>query len=273
MMEKEVKKEKMKLSDKIMTTLILLALIAGGGYFAYKHFVLDAANNDISDVEGIETYEVWNQYYTYGDDTYDELLSITSAMKYSDANFFIGESSDYFNFETISQTDKTTFENTIERVSSVEIAQRTIDDMKMVLNKDFTKITFGLENYEIEELEEQDRFPVVQNGNAMTYKYGNEGLAVYLMEHGVKLKCESIKVNKVAAANYYSDIPFSPVALICAIGTAEVTTENAKGDIAELGLFGNVGETVTINFSSIGSIATDVRAPGITQCFTMERAE
>jgi len=273
-MENQKKKEKMKLSDKIITTIILLALLAGGGYYLYKHFVIDARNIDIPDVEGIETCEIWTNDDWSSKDGYYELMEMVSAMEKSDANFFIGEAHpEYEHFLSISQTDKATFEDTMEKVSSADVAQRTIDDMKMVFDANFGKITDGMEDFQYEAMEEYDGFPVVQGDNSMQYNLGDEGLALYLVEHEVSLKCESIKIDKVAAANFYGDGGFNEVALICAMGTAEVTTESANGDISEIGLFGNAGETVTIRFSSKGSMSLSSQLPGLTHVFTMERAE
>lgn len=266
-------KGKMKLSDRIITSIIILAIIAGGGYYVYKHFILEPQNNDIPDVEGIETYEVWNRNYMYGEGGYYELIGMVSAMENSEANFFLGEPHpEYSQFLSISQTNKATFENTIDRVSLAAIIQRAIDDMKIVFDSDFAKFTNDLEDYQIDAIEEYDGFPLEAGGNMM-YNNGDEGLALYLMNHEVKLKCESVKINKVAAANLYDRDAHRPIAAICVIGTAMVTTEYANGDISELGLFGNQGETVTINFAGKGDITGNNMVPGGLICFTLERAE
>lgn len=264
-MENKEKKEKMKLSDKIISTILLLALIAGGGYFAYMHFVLEPQLHDIPDVEGIETYEILNDNHLYEGD-FLQIPEIAEAMENSDANYFIGEADpEYPYFTTLIQTDKATFENTFKKASPLTICKRAIDDLKMVFDADYTTITQGKADYQIDAIDEYDGFPNAQ-GDSMIYNDGDEGLANYLIDHEVKLQCESIKVNKIAAANRDGEAP------VCVTGIAEVTTVNANGDISEFGIFGNQGETVTIYFASRGWMTGDNRIP-FTVAFTLERVE
>ena len=264
-MENKEKKEKMKLSDKIISTILLLALIVGGGYFAYMHFVLEPQLHEIPDVEGIETYEILNDDHLYEGD-HLEIPEIAEAMENSDANYFIGEAyPEYPQVKTLFQTDKVTFENTFKKASPLTICKRAIDDFRMVFDADYTTITQGKADYQIDAIDEYDGFPNAQ-GDSMIYNDGDEGLANYLIDHEVKLQCESIKINKIAAADRDGE------AVVCVTGTAEVTTVSANGNISEFGIFGNQGETVTISFASRGCMTGDNRIP-FTDSFTMERVE
>lgn len=263
-MENNENRAKTKLSDKIISTIIILALIIGAGYYAYMHFVIEPQRHEIPDVEGIETYEILNDNHRYEGD-YLEITEIAEAMENSDANYFIGEAdSEYPYFTTLVQTDKTTFENTFKKASPLTICKRAIADLKMVFDADYTTIMQGKADDQIDELE-NDGFPNAQ-GAPMWFNDGEDGLINYLIDHEVKLQCESIKVNKIAAADRNGEAP------VHVIGIAEVTTVNANGNISEFGIFGNQGETVTIYFTSKGWMTGDNRIP-FTIGFTMERVE
>lgn len=105
----------MKTSDKIMTTLIIVAIFAAGGYFLYKHFVLDKEIYSLEDVEGIETVDIWSgDPYAY-ESSIASMISVCDVLETSDANYFTMsyEYEDGWETATITQTD-TRFFSSIE---------------------------------------------------------------------------------------------------------------------------------------------------------------
>ena len=139
MMENEVKKEKMKTSDKIITTILLLAIIVGGGYFACKHFgIIGGSTVAIEEPEGIETVEVWVNPHM-GKDATNE--GVFSAMENSPATYFTGDykpEGEGAGFQNLSQMDKATFESKVTKATISQMTKGIAEDIEEDLNRDFT---------------------------------------------------------------------------------------------------------------------------------------
>lgn len=247
----------MKTSDKIMTTLIIIAILAAGGYFLYKHFVLDKETYGIEDVEGIEAEVVWEgDEYEYEYCVYS-LIEICDALNASNANYFT-MNDEYFaewGYTTITQTDSETFNNTIEAAESHELIKHAANDMDYFLNTNYSKIgeafwgvssdidgptLFGPKNIcgiEKEEIIESFGLDIKQ----------------YFLENEVVLNCDNVQIKKICAGNVLEDNGYIRGVRFYYMGTAEVTTESAKNDLSDLGVFGNAGETVSVEFMGIWS--------------------
>ena len=245
----------MKTSDKIMTALIIIAILAAGGYFLYKHFVLDKETYNIEDVEGIEAEVVWegdpyeHYYCVYS------LIEICDALKASEANYFTmnDEHWDGWEYATITQTDSETFNNNIEAAENHELIKHAVNDMEYFLSTDYNEIgeafwgvssdlngptLFGPKNIcgiDKEEIIESFGLDIEQ----------------YFLENEVVLNCDNVQIKKICARNVLEDNGYIRGVNFYYIGTAEVTTESAKNDLSDLGVFGNTGETVSVEFMGI----------------------
>lgn len=234
----------MKKSDKIISTILILAILIGGGYFAAKHFgLIGGSAAVIEEPEGIETVEVWNNsewdYYSsgyHGENAYNDFLkdTIITAIENSPATYFTGDyksEGENADFQNVYQMDKATFESKVTKAKINQMTNGITEDIDACLNKDFSCSL----SKEIEELEYE-------------YQVWNIDLD-YLIENEVELKCENITVEKLCAADDGS-FPNSLVR-IYAICSVDVTTIASNGDLSNT-VFGDIGETVTLKAYLVG---------------------
>lgn len=265
----------MKTSDKIMTTLIILAILAAGGYFLYKHFVLDKETYSIEDVEGIEATDIWEgDPYAY-DSNIESLLSVCSALKASNANYFTMSYEYWDEWEnvTITQADSETFASTIESCESNEMIKNATDDMEYFLSTNFNKIN--------EDFWGEGGNPTLfgpKNVYGIDREAITEGFATdikqYFLEHEIILNCENVQIKKICAGDLRDEGAYSLDTRFYYIGEAQVTTESANADLSDLGLFGDVGETVTVEFMGVWSgMRHGASLDGCTECFVLNRLD
>lgn len=84
----------------------------------------------------------------------------------------------------------------------------------------------------------------------------------YFMEHKLKLSCENIELTKICAGDTPSRYEMTKGGMgsektqtkaYYFVGYADVTTEHAVGDLSDMGIFGNEGETVRVKIIATGS--------------------
>ena len=252
------KSEKRKISDRIITTLIILALAAFGGWFAYhKFFEGNVANNLEDTVTETEFVEV----ALFRDNTMDEYSEVCNIMDRTEGSYFnVVLNNDSGGYD-VYKMSKASFEEENSRQTSVQsedtLVRRTYNTLHSFLNASYYDDDIQRSGYEkgsstivwdkhiqsenCEASDEAlDRFSKSFDGDIDTY----------FLENELELKCDTIKINKIALSHLTEeqmeewDVGDSVDYYVS--GEAVVETESAKEGFEGNELIPPVGESRTI---------------------------
>lgn len=261
--------EKKKRKVPVGLIALLVGLMVVGGWFYYQEVIVPS-KYVVEDIDvPIETCVIWTNPNNAGH--FETVKSMTDAMESSEAKFFIGEGdTNIADFQTISQTNKETFDTSLTRISS-DALQIFNSNVLTFLNTDYSKIsdeeTFYWGKYlsGSNTLFGDQGIRCVNVGGNYGESYGIDeffGTKIYdyFMEHQLIISCNDVQLTKICGGNVeeasismnMNDSVVEQTLSYVFVGYADVTTENAVGSLSDMGIFGNVGETVKLKIIATG---------------------
>lgn len=280
--------EKKKRKVPVGLIALLVGLMVVGGWFYYQEVIVPS-KYVVEDIDvPIETCVI----YTYGwEDTHrNHIENVANALEASEAKFFFiecdGGNGSYFN--SVTQTDKSTYEESVP-LTADEAFQVFGSNMTAFLNTDYSKIpddkrVFYNGKYDSGAgclFGDQGPMSAVMWSEDDPYEnsidefFGTD-IYQYFLDHELNISCDNVEMTKLGGQAYLAEYassyqvqgsePIREQMLYVFVGYADVTTENATGDLSDMGIFGNPGETVKVKIVATGSNF------GLYQCY-LERVE
>lgn len=251
-MNEKKDKKRSKVSGTVVMIIFILAVIVGA-YYGYEYFVLEPRSYDISD-DGAVTTELYASDWADEDNVFD-------AMENNDGSFFYVKSeNDESENVPMYKTGKEGF-NEACVVPSEKSLGKAGRCMKTFFNLKGNNLPPDMEG-RIDS--KSTMFGNIylyaeDNGELDIYNSFGTNIKNYFEEHQLCISCDTIKFSKVAVISTRGAIAFDNTNIgsedyndtsnsFYMIGSADVLTESAEGDLSSFGVFADPGETRTVNF-------------------------
>lgn len=246
---KERKNMKKKSKAPIIVIIIILLAAAGFGYWKFVYQPQQLAQYELTDTEVETALVAETDWY---DDKIDEYREVFAAMAENESSYYIIESlgvRDEDNWKPrfkVYQTNKAEFDE--KTVMDTEKAIKEVDDgISKFLNYSHNSLPASLYG-NVNNDGIFGKLDVSSEAQALIDPQFGSSVAEYFNSHELALKCDDCTVEQIG-------VQIDPDGLVwyCFNITANVLTESCTGDMNDLGIFANEGETKQVKVNVLCS--------------------